>query len=239
MNLRRLAVWGLFVVFALLQGCATVANPDPRDPLESFNRTVYGFNTAVDKAVLKPVATAYQSALPQWLRKGVHNFFSNMDDLWSGVNSILQGKRQEAGDNIGRFMVNTTVGLCGVLDVASDLGIERHKTNFGYTLGKWGVKPGPYVMLPFLGPYTLREVGALPVDNQGNLTNHVSDEPTRNGMVIVNVVDTRAGYLSAESVVDGAALDKYTFVRDAYLQRQRNQDYDGNPPDEVDNEADK
>lgn len=215
-----------------LQGCATVANPDPRDPLESFNRGVFGFNDVVDRAVLKPVATVYRGVLPQWVRKGVGNFFNNLEDVWSVVNNALQLRGQDTGDSLGRVMVNSTVGIAGLVDVASELNIERHTADFGLTLGRWGVGAGPYVVIPFLGPYTLREVAALPLDRQGNLVNHVSDVPTRDGLIILNVVDTRASYLSAGDVVEGAALDKYTFMRDSYLQRQRNRVYDGNPPEE-------
>lgn len=224
---------GLALAFVLLlQGCATVANPDPRDPLESFNRGVFGFNDVVDRAVLKPVATVYRGVLPQWVRKGVGNFFNNLEDVWSVVNNALQLRGQDTGDSLGRVMVNSTVGIAGLVDVASELNIERHTADFGLTLGRWGVGAGPYVVIPFLGPYTLREVAALPLDRQGNLVNHVNDVPTRDGLVILNVVDTRASYLSAGDVVEGAALDKYTFMRDAYLQRQRNRVYDGNPPEE-------
>jgi phospholipid-binding lipoprotein MlaA len=216
----------------LLQGCATVANPDPRDPLESFNRGVFGFNEVVDRAVLKPVATVYRGVLPQWVRKGVGNFFNNLEDVWSAVNNALQLRGQDTGDSLGRVMVNSTVGLVGLVDVASELNIERHTADFGLTLGRWGVGAGPYVVVPFLGPYTLREVAALPLDRQGNLVNHVNDVPTRDGLTVLNVIDTRASYLSAGDVVEGAALDKYSFMRDSYLQRQRNRVYDGNPPEE-------
>ena len=216
----------------LLQGCATVANPDPRDPLESFNRGVFGFNDVVDRAVLKPVATVYRGVLPQWVRKGVGNFFTNLEDVWSVVNNALQVRGQDTGDSLGRVMVNSTVGLVGLVDVASELNIERHTADFGLTLGRWGVGAGPYVVIPFLGPYTLREVAALPLDRQGNLVNHVNDVPTRDGLTLLNFVDTRASYLNAGDVVEGAALDKYTVMRDSYLQRQRNRVYDGNPPEE-------
>lgn len=226
----RVAGWAVLVT--LLQGCASVPNPDPRDPLESFNRSVFGFNDAVDRAVLKPVATAYRDVLPQWMRKGVGNFFNNLEDVWSVVNNALQLRGKDTGDSIGRVMVNSTIGLAGLVDVASDLNIERHTADFGLTLGRWGVGAGPYVMLPFFGPYTLREVAALPLDRQGNLVNQVDDVPTRDGLTILRVVQTRAAYLGAGDVVEGAALDKYSFIRDSYLQRQRNRVYDGNPPEE-------
>lgn len=230
--LRRVCLSVLLLGALLLQGCATVSNPDPRDPIESFNRGMFSFNDGVDRVVLKPVATVYRDTLPGWMRKGVTNFFGNLSDVWSAINTGLQGRGQEFGDNVGRVMVNTTLGLGGVIDVASDLSIDRHPANFGLTLGRWGVRPGPYVVLPLLGPATLREVAALPVDQQGNLVTQMPDEATRNALTIVNVVDTRANFLGAGNVVDGAALDRYSFIRDAYLQRQRNADYDGNPPEE-------
>lgn len=225
--------WLALLAFtAFLQGCATVANPDPRDPLESMNRTVFGFNDAVDRAVLKPVATAYKQTLPSWTRTGINNFFANLDDMWSAVNNALALRGQAFGDSVGRVMVNTTIGLGGLMDVASDLNIDKHPATFNTTLGRWGVGAGPYVVLPLLGPYTLREVAALPVDRQGNLVNQVADEGTRTGLTVVDVVDTRSTFLDSEGVINGAALDRYSFIRDSYLQRQRNQVYDGNPPDE-------
>jgi phospholipid-binding lipoprotein MlaA len=224
--------WALMAMVVLLQGCATVPNPDRRDPLESLNRSIFTFNDALDRAVVKPVATAYQSATPYWVRTGVGNFFNNLADIWSAVNNALQLRGRDTGDSIGRVMVNSTLGLGGVLDIASDLNVERHPADFGLTLGRWGVPPGPYMVLPFLGVSTLREVVALPVDLKGNLVNSVEDTGTRTGLTVLNLVDTRAGYLKAGDVVEEAALDKYSFTRDAYLQRQRNRVYDGNPPEE-------
>jgi phospholipid-binding lipoprotein MlaA len=215
-----------------LQGCASVPQPNARDPLESINRTVFGFNDVVDKAVIKPVATGYQAVTPDWMRRGVGNFFNNLEDVWSAVNNGLQGRGQEFSDSVGRVMVNSTIGLLGVFDVASDLSIERHTADFGLTLGRWGVPPGPYVVLPFFGPRTLREVAALPVDTRGMPVYNIGDQDTRTLLPIVNVVDLRAKYLNAGDVLDGAALDPYSFRRDAYFQRQRNIQYDGNPPDE-------
>ena len=216
----------------VLAGCASVPNPDARDPWESWNRSVFRFNDAVDGVVLKPVATGYQKVTPTLVQKGVGNFFNNLTDMWSVVNNALALKGRETGDSVGRVMLNTTVGLLGVVDVASDLGIDRHTADFGLTLARWGVKSGPYLMLPLLGPSTLRDTAGLPVDNWGNPINQIDDEPTRTGLVVLDVVDTRAQLLGAGNVMEGAALDKYTFLRDAYLQRRRNQVYDGNPPDE-------
>jgi len=225
--------WALVVgALGLLQGCATVANPDSRDPWESWNRGVYGFNDALDKAVLKPVATGYQTVTPNVVQKGVGNFFNNLSDIWAAVNHALALRPQETGDSIGRVMLNSTVGLLGVVDVATDLGIDRHPADFGLTLARWGVGSGPYVVLPVLGPSTLRDTAGLPVDNWGNPINQWSDESTRTGLTVLKGVDKRAQLLGAGRVLEGAALDPYTFVRDAYLQRRRNQVYDGNPPEE-------
>ncbi|QDL53540.1 MlaA family lipoprotein [Rhodoferax aquaticus] len=222
----------LGVVIALLQGCASVPNPDARDPFESVNRGVFSFNDAVDRAVAKPVATVYKGITPFWFRKGVGNFFGNLDDVWSAFNNALQLRGQETGDSIGRVMVNTTIGLLGVVDVASDLNIDKHPSNFGLTLGRWGVAPGPYLVLPLLGPSSLRDAVGLPVDSQGSILGKVSDVQVRDTLTLVNLVDTRAAFLGAGQVVEEAALDKYSFIRDGYLQRRRNLVYDGNPPEE-------
>jgi phospholipid-binding lipoprotein MlaA len=231
---NRLKPWRALLLLAVLavQGCATVPQPNARDPLESFNRTVFGFNEAVDKAVIKPIATGYLAVTPNWFRKGVGNFFNNLEDMWSVVNNGLQGRGQDFSDSVGRVMVNTTIGMVGIFDVASDLNIERHTADFGLTLGRWGVPPGPYVVLPILGPRTLREVAALPVDTAGMPVYNIGDQDTRTLLPIVDVVDIRARYLNAGNVLEGAALDSYTFRRDAYFQRQRSIQYDGNPPDE-------
>ncbi len=228
-NALRIAV---LILLLALQGCATVTQPNPRDPLESFNRTIFGFNDVVDKAVIKPVATGYRAVTPNWLRKGVGNFFNNLEDVWSAVNNGLQGRGQEFSDSVGRVMVNSTIGLLGVFDVASDLNIERHTADFGLTLGRWGVAPGPYVVLPFFGPRTLREVAGLPVDTRGMPVYNIGDQETRTLLPMVDVIDLRAKYLNAGDVLEGAALDAYSFRRDAYFQRQRNIQYDGNPPEE-------
>jgi phospholipid-binding lipoprotein MlaA len=222
----------LLMLLLALQACASVPHADARDPLESFNRTVFGFNEAVDKAVIKPVATGYKAVTPDLLRKGVGNFFNNLQDIWSAANNGLQGRGQEFSDSVGRVMVNSTIGLLGIFDVASELSIERHTAGFGLTLGRWGVPAGPYVVLPILGPFTLREVAALPVDMSGMPVYNIGDQDTRTWLPIVDLVDLRAKYLNAGDVLEGAALDSYSFRRDAYFQRQRNIQYDGNPPDE-------
>lgn len=226
---RIIAVMGFLVVLA---GCATGPNADPRDPIEPFNRGVYRFNDALDTAVLKPVATAYRDVTPELIRRGVGNFFANLEDSWSFVNNALQFKGQAAGDSLARFGINTFFGMGGVFDVASDLSIERHSRDFGQTLGYWGVAPGPYLVLPLLGPSSLRDTAALPVDMAGDLVSQVSHIPTRNSAKVIRIIDNRSELLRASDMLDEIALDKYSFIRDAYLQRRRNAIYDGNPPEE-------
>lgn len=214
----------------LLCGCASGPTANPRDPLEPFNRGVFQFNDAVDKAVLKPVATAYRDALPAPVRRGVGNFFGNLEDAWSFVNNALQLKGEAAADSLARFGVNTLFGLGGVLDVASEMRIEKHTKDFGHTLGYWGVAPGPYLVLPLLGPSSLRETVALPVDMQGDIVGNIGHVPTRNTLIVVRAIDTRSELLKATAMLEQAALDRYTFTRDAYLQRRLSTVYDGNPP---------
>jgi phospholipid-binding lipoprotein MlaA len=231
-TLRCVLGSSLLIVLALLSGCATGPNANPRDPLEPFNRGVYQLNDAVDRAVLKPVATAYQDVVPSLIRRGVNNFFANLQDAWSFVNNALQFKGEAAADSAVRFGVNTFIGLGGVLDVATEMNIEKHTKDFGHTLGYWGVAPGPYLVLPLLGSSTLRDTVALPVDFQGDLVGSIEHVPTRNTLIALRLVDDRANLLKASAMLDEVALDKYTFVRDAYLQRRRSAIYDGNPPDD-------
>lgn len=204
-----------------LQGCASTPGRDPRDPLEPMNREVTKFNEGVDRALLKPVATVYRNHVPPLVRTGVSNFFGNLGDLWSGVNSTLQLKIPDAMQNFMRFSVNTFFGLGGILDIASDANIERHKEDFGQTLGRWGVPAGPYIVLPFLGPSTLRDTVALPIDRRGNPVHYISDTDLRNSAYVLRAVDIRSNLLRVGEVLNDAALDKYSFTRDAYLQRRR------------------
>jgi len=222
----------LLVAALMLAACASGPSANPRDPLEPFNRSIYGFNDAVDRAVVKPVATVYRDVLPSPVRTGVSNFFNNLQDLWSFVNNTLQLKAEGAGNSIVRFGVNTVFGLGGLIDIATEMRIERHSEDFGQTLGRWGVGAGPYVVLPFLGSSTVRDTAALPVDMKGNVVSQISDVPTRNSALILNAVDRRSQLLDASQMLEEVALDPYTFTRDAYLQRRRSLVYDGNPPDE-------
>lgn len=219
----------LVLVGFLLGGCASSGNP--RDPFEPVNRVVYSINDGLDRAIAKPVAEGYRAVVPELARSGVTNFFSNLEDVWIMLNNLLQGKVESALDDMARVLVNSTVGLFGVVDVASDLGISKHNEDFGQTLGRWGVGSGPYVVLPFLGSSTLRDaLGRGLVDMQGDIVRQLDHVPTRNSLLVTRLINTRANLLDASRIVEEAALDKYSFTRDAYLQRRENLVYDGNPP---------
>ncbi|HSN19693.1 MAG TPA: VacJ family lipoprotein [Usitatibacter sp.] len=214
----------------LLSACAATGSHDPRDPWEGLNRRTYEFNDAVDRAVLKPTAQAYVKVTTPFVRARVSNFFSNVADIGTGLNDVLQGKLPYAINDFGRIVVNTTFGVAGLWDVASDLGVEKRSEDFGQTLGWWGVPPGPYFVIPFLGPSTARDAPARAVDPQWFYSRAIDDNAVAWGLWGIDVVQTRAQLLKAESVVEQAALDRYLFIRDAWLDRRRNQVYDGKPP---------
>ena len=222
--LFRAKRWLLLVGAALLlAGCATGPDANPRDPFEPLNRGIYQFNDAVDTGVIKPVAEAYVEVTPSLVRTGVRNFFGNLGDLWSFVNAGLQARPQEAVENLARFNVNTLFGFGGVLDIASEMGIPRTRLEFGQTLGRWGVPSGPYLVLPLLGPSTVRDTTGIVVETSASPTDVFSDNATRNGLLGLRIIDTRASLLRATGLLDQAALDKYSFTRDLYLQRRDNQ----------------
>ena len=228
----------------VLAGCATPPDQrtNPRDPFEPFNRSVYKFNDAVDRAVLKPVATGYRDITPPLVRTGVGNFFRNLTEPWSFVNNVLQGRVQDAGETWIRFAVNTVFGIGGIFDIAGAANIDRHKQDFGQTLAFYGVPTGPYLMLPLFGPSTVRDTAALPIDFKGSLLSGVDDVAVRNSLYALRLVDTRANLLRVSSVLDGAALDQYSFTRDAFLQLRRNQrkdttDSDGDLDDSMESGA--
>ncbi len=216
------------LILALLQGCAISPTANPRDPWEPFNRHVSSFNEGLDNAVVKPVATVYQAATPQVMQTGVGNFFGNIADVWSLFNNALQLKPAETVETLFRVGVNSTAGLFGLIDVATQLKLEKRTEDFGQTLGYWGVPTGPYLVLPVFGPSTLRDTLAMPVEAQGNLVNSLSDVALRNSLITLRLVDLRASLLEAGRLLDAAALDKYSFTRDAYLQRRRGQIVDSN-----------
>lgn len=213
--------YSILLALVLLQACATRPDADGRDPFESLNRTVFMFNEGVDAALLKPTAKVYQEVLPSTVRTGVSNFFANISDVWSFINSVLQLKPKEAAENLMRVGVNTLFGVGGLFDVATDLNIERHKEDFGQTLGRWGVGAGPYVVLPFFGPSTARDTLALAADRQGDGVNHITPVVERNALSVLRLVDTRANLLPLTDMLEEIALDKYDLVRDVYLQRRR------------------
>lgn len=219
------------VVIGLLSGCATPQRPDPLEPM---NRKVFAFNDAVDRAVLKPVATVYRDTVPQPVRTGVTNFVGNFKDVWSAVNLFLQGKPGDGFSDLMRVGTNTVFGVFGLFDVATDLGMPAHREDLGQTLGVWGVPSGAYLVLPFFGPSSLRDVTDLPFDLYVSPTGYIEDIPARNAARVVSVVNTRANLLQASSLMDDIALDKYVFLRDAYLQRRQSLVYDGHPPAQPD-----
>jgi phospholipid-binding lipoprotein MlaA len=234
---RALAAALLLAAAALLAGCATGPHANPRDPLEPMNRRVTEFNEGVDAVLLKPVATVYRTHVPALVRTGVSNFFGNLGDLWSAANSLMQLKIQNAAENFMRFNVNTFFGLGGLLDIASDMNLERHREDFGQTLGRWGVPAGPYLVLPLLGPSTLRDTLALPVDSRNDLVRRIDPQGTENALIGLRAVDQRANLLRATGVLEEAALDKYSFTRDAYLQRRRTEIVEGTKAEGGDGEG--
>jgi len=213
--------FGMLVLALLgaLGGCATTGG-NPADPLEGFNRAVFSFNDGADKLVIKPLAVGYKTVLPGFARTGVTNFFSNLGDIWIGINNVLQGKVGEGASDFGRFAMNTTIGILGLFDVASGAGLEKHNEDFGQTLGRWGVGSGAYLVLP--------------VDWRGNPIWYATDVPTRNSLLGLDLINSRANLLDVSQLAEEAALDYYSYVRGAYLQRRRSLIYDGDPPRERD-----
>lgn len=228
---RLLLIFNTFI----LTGCASINGPtEPHDPYERYNRAMYQFNDSLDKAIIKPVAKGYDAVVPGPVRKGITNFFGNLDDVIVLINDILQFKITQAASDTARIVVNSTVGLFGLIDVARPMGLRKHREDFGQTLGRWGIGSGPYLVLPFFGPSSPRDGIGLYVDySQFDPTfNLVDDNSTRNTMFATDVINTRAGLLSASRILDTASLDPYVFVREAYLQRRQSLVYDGSPPEE-------
>jgi phospholipid-binding lipoprotein MlaA len=223
-----------------LGGCATTKSlvtdarggPGARlDPWENWNRKVFAFNEGLDERILKPVATGYAKVVPQFVRRSVDNFFANAADAWSAVNNVLQGKAEPAFTDVVRFTTNTVFGFFGVLDIASEFGLEHHYEDFGQTLGRWGFGAGAYIVWPLIGPSTVRETIALPLDRTASPALYISDGSYQFGVVGLQIINTRARLLGASQVIDDIALDKYTFIRDAYLQRRRSLVFDGDAPE--------
>ena len=221
----------LGLVVALACGLSSAATPAPTDPWEPMNRAIYGFNDALDRVVVKPFMQVYVQVLPHWARRGVNHFFGNLTDVWSVPNNALALRPKATADSIKRVVVNSTIGVFGLIDVASEWDIDKHPADAGVTLGRWGIGAGPYVVLPFLGPRTLREVAMLPMDRWGNVANHVDSVIARDALMLMSFIDLRETYLQAGDVIKAAALDPYTFTRDSYLQRQRYLLNGGDDPD--------
>lgn len=215
-----------------LTGCAV--NGDPRDPIEPMNRAIHSFNEGFDRAILKPVAKGYQVVTPRFAQTGIRNFFANLDDVTVLANDILQLKLEQTTRDFLRLTFNSTFGLFGLLDIASEMGLQKHNEDFGQTLGRWGAGAGPYLVLPFIGPSDLRDTLGYAVDTKHtDLVRNLEDVSTRNPVLALRLVARRADLLEAKRAVDEAALDNYEFTRDFYLERRKGLVYDGNPPREA------
>jgi len=224
----------ILAALLLISGCASGPNAHPSDPLEPFNRSMFALNESVDKAVLKPVAQGYKAVTPYPIRAGINHFYRNIQDAWTALNAVLQLRPRVAAESALRFGINSTLGLGGVLDIASEMGIERHAEDFGKTLGRWGVPAGPYLVFPLFGPSTLRDSTTIVLENKFDQVLSVDDVRLRNSMAGLRLLDTRANLLSAGDLLDEVALDKYSFLRDAYLQKRRAGIY---RPDEAQEDA--
>ena len=224
---------GKFAVVVLLAGaagCATTNGGDERDPIEGFNRAMYSFNDGFDQAIGRPISTAYRDAVPNPIRTWVRNFFANVADLWTGANNLLQGKPMDTTVDWARFAFNTTFGIFGLNDVATEFGLEKHDEDFGQTFGRWGMPNGAYIVWPFLGSSTVRDSAGLVFDLSLDPILQHKPVRVRNAMTLLRATSRRADLLDASRILEEAALDKYVFQRDAYLQRRRSLIYDGNPP---------
>ena len=227
----RSRAFALLIACAVLVagGCASVpGNPD--DPLERYNQVMFSFNERVDKAVARPLATVYDTLAPTPVQTGVGNFFGNLADIWIGFNNILQGKVGAGVSDWMRFLVNSTLGIFGLLDVASEMELQKNDEDFGQTLAVWGVGEGPYFVVPFFGPSTLRDVAVLPLDGAGDPVWRMAHVPTRNTLAGLRIADKRARLLGFEKTLDEGTLDKYTFTRNFHLQQRRAKVHDGKPP---------
>jgi phospholipid-binding lipoprotein MlaA len=217
----------MLILALTLSGCASTH--DPQDPLEDFNRTMFNFNDKIDQVALKPVAETYHKVLPPIVQTGIGNFFGNVNDVSTALNNLMQARIAESLSDTSRILVNTTLGVAGTMDVATDWGMQKHDQDFGQTLGRWGVKSGPYLVLPLLGSTTVRDAMAMPVDFAIDPWGHVFPVRLRNTGAAIRVVDFRAYNLTSISLIEDAALDKYEFVRDAYMQRRQSKIYVNNP----------
>lgn len=231
--MKSAAILTLTAVAALvLGGCASFRSAAPGDPLEPINRGIFSFNSTFDHYLFKPIAKGYDAAVPNPVKKGVSNVFQNASDAQSIVSDALQLKGAKMGDDLGRVMINTTFGLGGIFDLATPMGIERGNEDLGQTLGYWGIGAGPYVVIPFLGPSSARDLVGRYGDGKIDPVALVSSVPVRNSLMGARVVDTRVSLFPAEALMNQAALDRYTFMRSAYLQRRQSLVLDGKRPKE-------
>jgi len=207
---------------------AVLADGHEIDPWEGYNRVMFGFNEGLDKYALKPITLGYKAITPDLVETGVSNFFDNISDVGSLLNNVLQTKFEAAGEDLARVSFNTTFGLGGVLDVATPMGIEEHNEDFGQTLGYWGMSSGPYLVLPLFGPSNVRDTGGLIVDSITSPISNIEDDSARYAVIGLQAIDTRSGLLEAEKLITG---DRYTFIRDAYLQRREFSINDGQSED--------
>lgn len=234
--LRKIKVAILLCSITAIVGCASIpagSQPSPHDPWESFNRSVFEFNEGLDAYLLKPVVAGYRFVLPEFVREGIYNFFSNYSDIYTALYNLLQGKPGFAFNDLMRVVVNTTMGLGGLLDLATPGGLEKHKEDWGQTLGVWGVPSGPYVVLPFFGPSNVRDTVGTVADLESDyLFRLLPDVALRNSITGLRVVNARNTYYEAGDLLDGAAIDKYTFMRDAYIQRRAYQINEGRDDEE-------
>lgn len=232
---RRAAVLGLLAL--LLSGCASLKGPGAAgqklDPWENWNRKVFAFNEKLDENVLKPVATAYSEVVPSPVRQGVDNFFGNVGDAWSAVNLFLQGRFKTGVLQTMRFAVNSTLGLVGVLDISTEVGLERHSEDMGKTFGRWGMGTGAYIVWPLFGPSSVRDSVGLPFDTLASPSWLFDDGRDKVGIFLLKSVNSRANFLRAGEMLDGIALDKYTFIRDAYLTKRGSFEEEGGDEYEV------
>lgn len=228
-----LSVTLVLIVTGLVSGCASTREPgDPRDPWEGFNRAVFDFNEVADKAVVRPLAVGYTRVTPRPVRTGVRNFFSNLGDVTNLVNNLLQLKFHDAANDTGRLIFNTTIGLFGVMDVASHMDLPKNNEDFGQTLGYWGVPSGPYLVLPLLGPSTVRDAPSIYVDAMTHPLYYYDNESRRNIALGLMILDTRSGFLATERVLNEFPGDRYTALREFYLDRRQYLVHDGEPPDQ-------
>lgn len=236
--IKFLRCCAVLIMMMALAGCATTAK-NPKDPLEGFNRAMFNFNDKVDQVALKPIAIVYKNATPNFVQTGVGNFFGNIGDITTAINNFLQARVADGVSDLTRVMINSTFGLAGLIDIASPGGLPKHDQDFGQTLGRWGVRSGPYLVLPLFGPTTTRDALAMPVDLETDLWTYKYPVRWRNTGSLVRVVDHRAYILDSSTLIEDAALDKYEFVRDAYLQRRQSKIYndDAGKQDSVNGDA--